>query len=345
MSVILQIIGGIVVAFILLIFVGFLVLRWKLKKLMRGLGDLADGPNLAGGPPMRMRLVATGPNAWEADELQSEVQAFDALGYQRISAYQSPDMPGLQFLPYADANENSYAVVYHQPGGMGVWCDLWTKYEDGSTLTVTSAPRGGELEHRPGNEKIYLPGSPIQQLSEVFSAKINPSKQCIRATIEGFASAFESGYAEEMTWRATKGYSDDEVRAVAALDGGEFSDEILQQTKESLNNQAAHQLNEVLRRKYLEEGGVSAAEWEDQRDRIVIVHGRLPIEDVIEEVSYWLDLGDELENLDENKDLAPREFMDWINESQAPDAKFRKLMTIYDPVEADIWLAPMDPED
>ncbi len=37
--------------------------------------------------------------------------------------------------------------------------------------------------------------------------------------------------------------------------------------------------------------------------------------------------------------------MDWINESQPADSKFKKLMTIYEPVVADIWLAPSDPED
>lgn len=339
MSIVLQIIGGLVVLAILAIFLGFLWLRWKIRKLARELGTNLEGlGNFSGGPPPRVRLRASSPSHWEAEEVQEEVAELDRFGFDRISSYETPDIPGLIFLPFASRDNRTYAVVYHQAGGIGVWCDIYSRYEDGTALTVTSAPRGGELEHRPGREKAYLPGTPVGKLVEVHQAKIS-GRPVKPATIEGFANDFEQSYEEEMAWRFSKGYSDDEIRAVATLDGG-YSEDIMEQTREMMNTRASEQLTEVLRRKYMVESGLTASEWEDQRDRIVIVHDKQTSEDVLDEVASFLDLGDEPYEVDELVSKPPREFMDWLNESQAPDCKFKKVRTLHEPVEADIWLAP-----
>lgn len=339
MSIVLQIIGGLVLFVILAMFVGFLLLRWKLRKLAGEFSANMDGfANFSITPPTRVRLRPSSPSHWEAIEVLEEVAELDRLGFDRISAYETSDIPGLIFLPFASRDNRTYAVVYHQAGGMGIWSDIYTRYQDGTSLTVTSAPRGAELEHRPGREKAYLPGTPVGTLVEVHQAKIS-DRPVKSATIEGFANDFEQSYEEEMAWRFSKGYSDDEIRAVAALDGG-YSEDIMEQTREVMNTRAAEQLTEVLRRKYMAESGLTASEWEDQRDRIVIVHDKRTSEDVLDEVASFLDLGDELYEVAEESEKPPREFMDWLNESQAPDCKFKKVRTLHEPVEADIWLAP-----
>jgi hypothetical protein len=339
MALLLQIIGGLVLFVIVLALIAFFVLRWKLKKLAEALSGIPTVGNMAGGPPLRMRLRPADANEWDAFEVQENVAGLDRLGFERISAYESPDMPGLVFLPFASADQRSYALVYHQPGGLGVWCDINTRYQDGTSLTVTSAGRGGELEHRPGHEKAYLPGSSTEQLVEVHRSK-QSDKPARPATIEGFANDFETAYEEAMAWRITKGYSDDEVRAVAALDGGSLSEDVLEQTRETLNSQAAAKLNEFIRRRYMEESGLTAVEWEDQRERLVIIHDRLTTEDVLEEVDSWLEVDEEeFEALSESTE-SPRLLMDRLNESQPASMKFRKLRTLHEPVEADVWLAP-----
>lgn len=336
MAIVLQIIGGLVLLTILAAVIGFLWLKWKLRKLA---GDFVSGmESFISGPPARMRLKTSSANHWNAKEVQSEVADLDQAGYQRISAYETPDMAGLIFLPFVSEDNRSYAVVYHQADGLGVWTDIYTKYEDGTSLTVTSAARGGELEHRPGREKAYLPGTPAAKLVELHQSKIG-DRPARPATIEGFVQDFESTYEEEMAWRFSKGYSEDEVRAVAALDGG-YSQEIMDQTHEAINTRAAEQLTEVLRREYLKSSNLSAAAWEDQRDRIIIVHDKRQNDELLDEVSSYLDIGDELYEVDEAKEKPPREFMEWLNESQAPDCKFKKLRTLHEPTEADVWLAP-----
>lgn len=339
MSIVLQIIGGLVLVAILAIFVGFLWIRWKFRKLTRELGsDLGGLMNFAASPPSRVRLRASSPSHWDAEEVHEEIAELDRLGFDRITSYETSDIPGLIFLPFASRDNRTYAVVYHQSGGMGVWCDIYTRYEDGTTLTVTSAPRGGELEHRPGREKAYLPGTPVGKLVEVHQAKISerPTKP---ATVEGFASDFEKSYEDEMAWRFSKGYSEEEIKAAAALDGG-YNEVVMERTRESMNARAAEQLTEILRRKYMEEGGLSASEWEDQRERIMVVHDKRTSQDVLEEAACYLDLGDDLYEVAEESEKPPREFMDWLNEAQAPDCRFQKVRTLHDPVEADVWLAP-----
>lgn len=339
MALVLQIIGGIVLLFVLLVVVGFLYLRWKIRNLAKELGNLAAEGGMAGGPPTRMRLRTASSSEWEREEVQSNVETFDRLGYERVSAYETPDMPGLKLLPYVSQDQKAYALVYHQPGGLGVWCDIYTKYADGSSLTVTSAARGGELQHRPGNEKAYLPGSSSEQLHEVHQAKLQ-DKPVRPATIEGFAQDFQKTYEDEMAWRAGKGYSEDEIRAVAALDGENYSEEVFNLTKESLDAESASKLTEIMRRNYLKESGLSAADWEDQRDRLVIIHDKLSASDVVEEAACWLDLDDDLYERAENSDLPPRELMDWLNESQPSATRLQKVATLYDPVTTDIWLGP-----
>lgn len=339
MSIVLQIIGGMVLVIILAMFLGYLWLRWKIRRLARELGtDLEGFSNFSATPPTRVRLKPSSPNHWEAKEVQEEVAELDRLGFDRISAYETSDIPGLVLLPFASQDNRTYAVVYHQAGGMGTWSDIYTRYEDGTSLTVTSAPRGAELEHRPGREKAYLPGTPIGKLVEVHHAKVS-DRPIKPATIEGFVYDFEQAYQEEMAWRFGKGYSDDEIRAVAALDGG-YSDDILEQARDTMNAHAAEQLTEILRRRYVESSGLTAMDWEDQRDRILIVHDKRQSEDVLEEVACYLDLSDALYEIAEQSDKPPREFMDWLNQEQSPEAKFKKLLTLREPVEADVWLAP-----
>jgi hypothetical protein len=337
MALVLQIIGGLVLLFVLLVVIGFLYLRWRIRRFARELGDLSMG-GMAGGPPTRMRLRPASPREWDAEEVQEKAKVFDDLGYDRISAYETPDMPGLKFMPFASRDQRAYALVYHQPGGLGVWCDIFTKYDDGTSLTVTSAGRGGELEHRPGNEKAYLPGSSPEQLHEVHRAKLQ-DKAVRPATIEGFAQDFERVYEEEMAWRASKGYSEAEIRAVAALDGETYNEEVFSSTKEALEAESRAKLTEILRRKYLAETGLSAADWEEQRDRLVIVHDKLTSVDVTEEAACWFDLDEELYEKSESSELPPREQMDWLNQLQPEEIRFRKVATFQYPIGADVWLA------
>lgn len=341
MALVLQIIGGLVLLFILLVAAAFLFLRWKLRRLAKELGEMAGGGGMVGGPPTQLRLRRANASEWNADDVRSKAEVFDGLGYERISAYETPDMPGLKLMPFASKDQLSYALIYHLPGGMGVWCDIFTKYADGTSLTVTSAARGGELEHRPGNEKAYLPGSSPEQLHEIHKAKL-AEKPVRPATIEGFARDFEQTYEEEMAWRATKGYSDEEIRAVAALDGDTYSEEVFSQTKEALHSESAAKLTEILHRKYMKESGLSAPDWEDQRGRIIIVHDRMTPADVADEVCNWVDLEDDDFDKAEKSQLDARTYMDELAATVAGGNGFKKAATLHDPVEADVWLASVE---
>ncbi|MBI2192404.1 MAG: hypothetical protein HYU36_10510 [Planctomycetes bacterium] len=202
----LKIVVAIIVFFVLVLLIGLLLLRHFIRKF---LGALATA-----NVPDRIHLVRQDSLGWENREtVDQSVQALFQLGFQDAGGYTVQEMPGLKLQGFANVSEALYGVVYEQ-APLGVWVDVVTGYEDGGSLTCSNAPRGHELDHRPGHDKIYgqdmdAHGLYQRMVSERLQKAVKP------ANASQFAIDFERGYAEEMEWRKQRGVTPDEVARVA----------------------------------------------------------------------------------------------------------------------------------
>jgi hypothetical protein len=143
-----------------------------------------------------------------------------------------------------------------------------------------------------------------------------------------------------MDWRnARGGPSTHELRAVAALTGQECSDEHLEATRQLLAAQAIEQLGTALRERFVATSGISAAEWERVRDRLVIIHDKMTGEMVSDLVYESLD-EDDADGFDAESDAPPRTQFAEFNATLPAPRRFERLGTLEEPVGADVYCAP-----
>jgi hypothetical protein len=101
------------------------------------------------------------------------------------------------------------AAVYEHPAA-GVWIDLYTHYEDGTSFTFSTARLGGGLDPRPGHPVERRPGlSPAALLAAFLTMRSGGTMKAVStATV---AEAFAVVYAESAAWRKRHGLSAEEV--------------------------------------------------------------------------------------------------------------------------------------
>lgn len=103
------------------------------------------------------------------------------------------------------------AVYEHRVAG--VWYDLYTHFEDGTSLTYSTARLGGGLDPRPGHPVVRLPGlAPTALLARFLAAR--PAGAMKPVSAAAAPDAFVRAYAESAAWRKQHGVSADEVDRV-----------------------------------------------------------------------------------------------------------------------------------
>jgi hypothetical protein len=170
------------------------------------------GKSALNAQPDRLTLdPKLGPPAKE--EAAGAVKALERRGFTGAGSFSVREMAGLVVHFMAKPADSAVAVVYEHPK-IGVWCDMYSRYTDGNSFTVTSAKQGGSLEERPGHRTLRSPGQPPAML-HVRLLNERPAGNLEQIPAAGVAQRFTQAYAESMAWRKAKGISAAEVRGAA----------------------------------------------------------------------------------------------------------------------------------
>jgi hypothetical protein len=316
-----------------------LYLWWKFRGLMQGLKAAAGAMTAAGSmTPSRISLATEDEPEWEdEDAVHALADELPKLGFKDAGTFAVEEIPGLKLWAWVDPPGGLYSVVYEHPVA-GVWMDYVTYYQDGTSLTGSNSTRGGRLDQRPGHAKLYAPGADARTLHQRMVSE-RPGGPRKTPSAAEFPAAFEKAYADEMAWRDSRGGpTEREVRAVAAMSGDDYDDGVIEATRQLMQRQALDRLGETLRERFLEESAMPAAEWERVRDRVVIVHDRLTPEmlaDAVNELSE-----EEVDPSDFPEEAPPRRSFASYNDQLPPGRRFRKLGTLKEPLEAEVYCAP-----
>lgn len=152
-------------------------------------------------------------HAWTAASMEAIYFApLRALGFEDAGTYSVDKMPGVHIKMMVQAADRVYVNVYEHPKA-GDWVEFVTKYENHSTVSLSTLPPTG-VQGPPWLTSIKCTkGTPMAQLYQQLLQQ--RKKGAMKAITTGSAKhEFEEGYAQYMNWKKNTGIPPEEVARV-----------------------------------------------------------------------------------------------------------------------------------
>jgi hypothetical protein len=360
MTKVLLIIAGVLLGLLLLGFLAWSWIKGKLRRLLEAIGGMLGASAV---PPFRITLETKDATEWQHPaEIDTATRAFLELGYERVDDFDIEEISDVSLRGFWHPTVQSFAVVYDHIE-IGAFADVVGFLVDGTHVTFTSAPLDGldqpdysrkaHLDVRIGTSSDAARQMHARLLSECRGLELSPTRR------EDFSSTFESAYAREMDWRIERnGVTADEVRG-AALAGGqsEPNDHAVSVVQSLWRASIDSFIQEQVHDRFRKDASMSAAEWDDIRDRILVVHERSDRDDLVDSLAHRV-AEDRLDDL-EDGDAEERELLEarnWLAshfaessvvdgfaaaQSALPEARrYKRVHSLEQPWRADVYLDP-----
>jgi len=337
MTEILAIFGALVLALVVIVVGAFTLIRWKLRKFLAGLSGIG-----AAETPDRIHLKGVAANQWNhRREVQHIETILRANGYSDAGSFTVPELPDILLMGFVRTKDQSVAVIYEHAQLPAPWLDLVLVREDKTGFTVSSAPQGDELDHMPGQKKVYLKGASPEEIIRRFDADRPNEGPAKRVNVEDFQQVFEEAYAQEMDWRNSRGGpTAEEIGRVAEAMGQPASPEMIQATKEIMEGPALRQFEERLIDEFRRIHSPNESHWNDVASGLVIIHDNLSlarVENIFFEHALGNDSGGELPDI---ASLNARAAFRKLDKEVGRGAVFQFLGSVEKPGAADFY-SPM----
>lgn len=295
MSTILQVLGIVFVAIVVVAVLAIYFIRKKLQAFAKQM-ELAAHASV---PRINLvRLNDAEPDVRKA--MEPMVKELGGMGFAPAGMYSIEEMPGFTIAAMIKHDDNICAVAYHNPD-LGTWVDLWGKYGEETSLTVSTAPAGGELDQMPGHKKIFLKGATVAEAWKKFVD--GKAGDFLEISPGQFKRIYEESYAEDMDWRQERGGATiEEIRRIADNMEGDFTDEEVELARRQIELQASQRLEEECIRQYLEVSGMSALKWQEMSEDVFAVHEKMSGTEVFELFFDMIHMNDE--QMDRIEDMA-----------------------------------------
>lgn len=342
---------------------GVLLVLWIRRRVRQALGGLAEslraGAEAAAGgrPPARIHLRRRDALQWARPiELDRLSDRLSELGFRHAGLYEIGELPDFRLRAMLQPRDAVWAVIYEHPS-LGMWVDVHAHYADGTSLTCSSARRGHELSPRPGHDRLVEPGAEPEELYRKCLAR-SRGKPAAPAAAEDFPRLFERAYSEESAWREAGAAPPREqprriTIATGPATGGGSARTGTDATDDSFTTPPPPAADdpappaelcpqalraEVLRR-FREQSEMDPQEWEQVRDRLVVVHERMSAEESLALLRRQAGPEADLELPVET--LGARLAFAWMNDRVPAPRRLRLVGVVDQPVRADVY-APVD---
>jgi hypothetical protein len=339
----LKIIGLVLLGIVILILVGFLLLRWAWRRLIR------KGTELQRVIPCRVTLEPEANPQWHDARAIGRMGAeLRALGFQDIGSFQIPEMEGLLVQALHHPQEPAYAIVYDHrkiPATM----DLVRGFTDEFGLSVASTAMGSTLDQRADSKTYWMDQASAREMFDTLKghqhsapAKPHPPGD--------FAARFRESYTKSMNWRMRKGgVSRDEMRRQAKSTDISLTDEQFEEAWKEQRDQYRRQMQAACIAQFLDDTKPSAADWERRAHRAVVIAETFDRQDIVEVLDGHLMLDEEQRHrLEKFETQFGESGLDLVQRLLTQDAAGLKLIRhgeVSEPVRAFILLTPDSEEE
>jgi len=158
--------------------------------------------------PDRIHLQKATPEAWKNRRAAERLaQAFETRGFSDAGVYTIAELPIVVQL-LANGGDSFYAAIYQHPQ-VGTWFDLFSHFEDGTSVTYSTA-KPNALKPRPGHPTVNLHGAEPDHVLEKAKAQ-RPRRPLKAVSAWDAVGVFEKAYEDSMAYRKGVGISTGEV--------------------------------------------------------------------------------------------------------------------------------------
>ncbi len=258
----LQILGGIVLALVIVAATTYLYYRFKFGKYL----DMDTTQE-----PLTIHLTEdVAPDWLDNKTVKPALDELFTLGFKKGAAYSIHEMDG--YFLQAFFKPPIVAVLYWH-NVAGCWVDMVVEEIGGKEYTFSNAPMGAGIEQRPESKKNFRKEASIKELYEgvsVFSGQDNISY--VKIDSINFRGYFESTYKKDISWKNRKGgiSYDEFVRSAGEAPFSSKEKNILDafiETKES----ELHQWEEAALDEYRKTGNIEEDEFYELERKLIIV--------------------------------------------------------------------------
>ena len=360
MQTLLIVTAGVVGGLLIVVALGWWWIKRKLKGLGEALGALAAG--LGGVPPFRITLEEVAEPAWrEPGRVLAATGGFEAIGYRTVGDYRIPEMEGVWLRGFWHTQDGTFAALYDHPEA-GTCADVVGLFRDRTLLTVSTSPETGmDRPERSPLERMDLDLDDPASAEKLHDRLVEASepREGIETEADQFTRVFISAYKLEQDWRIGRGgVTETEIRRVAKLSGQEPPDGYAVELVQGVWRAAIDDLlqQEILQA-YLDGSPMPAAEWEEKRDRVRVVHDHSDRGDLIDELAWSMIAGSYPEDDDLAEDRLHGQAKERLRhvfsgslcagfaeaQSLLPEKRrFEKIATVTKPWVGDLYLEPDD---
>jgi hypothetical protein len=348
------IVGGMVVGFLLIVLIVYLLFRFWMRRMMKGLAEMAKTATLGIVPftqPLRITLNREYDSSWnDHAAVDRIVRSLTAAGFEDAGDFAILEVPDFRLRALSHPEKSVYAAICEHPD-IGIWFELVSRYEDGSMQTYTTGKEKG-IDHPPNRfvERFEAEINPAELYEQHVTRR--PDKPLLPASAERFAADYEQAYADEMDWRFERGgTTEEEVRKTLMLQGTETTEEQIKQVHAIQQAQVGQWLQVKLQENYRAKSGIADAKWLEIEHRVIFVHDRMTSDEVHGEFTNCLDWNEEYEaeQLSDNaEELAvgpAREAFVRMIEALPRGHAPTKIGHLTQPVAADVYLLKEQPEE
>jgi hypothetical protein len=331
----LKIMGVFFLLFLMGIVILYFYLKYKLKHFAENLGKQL-GSFL---PPEEIHLsLLPEPQWFHPKEQEFQIEELRGLGFQKINTYGVEEMEAVLLASFYHPQNHVIAVAYDHEQ-IGIWTDFWGQWDEEHSLTLSNAPQGGELDHHPRRRKIFKKSAQVAQLyDEILHHSEGKPFQGVSPA--KFKEVFQKAYAQEMSWRATRGGTNlEEVRRIAQNMEGNFSEDEIQYAQSVLQEQEKEKLEEQCLNDFLDQSSLSLKEWNQIQDSVFCIHQRLSLEEICEKFEEFFDdfpedLEEQMQGFQEDNHCAPLETLDYLLSLLPESPEIKRIGEVQTPVPA-----------
>ena len=300
--------------------------------------------------PGRVTLRRLEPFTWDKpDRGPQRVAALRELGFAEVAGYTLDELPCARIFMLRHPASGLVGLV-HENKELGTWSDV-AFFRQGHIQPVlaSSILKTAHFFLLPGDPKIHRADAAPGELVAAVQQALDRRDQAEALTAETFAARFENAFAAAVDQRLLGGLEDYELRRLL-LDKGQVTAEMLDERefnliKKLLPRAVENQLRIVCAAQFQRETTLPVQDWQQARDRLLIVHDRTPVWGLAERFIFGACQTKHMRALLRRIRVvtdSPRETFARINSRLPAWQRYKKIGQVTRPVPADIYRAPLE---